>query len=107
MCAHGRTGYWVKAKMPPLPGHRNSPDYLLCLGEGFKLTTAHKSCAEMSALTADDFMQDVVVVAKPCVSEEFEIPETPSIGGLGWVVVVTAVAAVAVAWWAKSQKLSR
>ena len=91
-----RTGYWVKAKIPPLPG-RSDSQYLLCLGEGFKLTTALRSCAEMSALTADDFMQDVVVVGAK--------PQTRSMGGLGWVVVVTAAAAVAVAWWAQSQKL--
>ena len=105
MRAHRRTGYWVKAKIPPLPGRTDSPEYLLCRGEGFKLTTARKSCAEMSALTADDFMQDVVVVAKPCVSDEFEIPGTRSMGGLGWVVVVTAAAAVAMAWWAQSRKM--
>ena len=63
------------------------------------MTTALRSCAEMSALTADDFMQDVVVVGAK--------PQTGSMEGLGLVVIVTtaataaaAAAAVAVAWWA-------
>jgi hypothetical protein len=51
----------------------------------------------MSALTADDFVQGVVVVGAK--------PQTRSMGGLGWVVVVTAAAAVAVAWWVQSRKL--
>ena len=37
----------------------DDPHYILCLGEGFKLTTQRRTEAEMEALTYLDFLQNV------------------------------------------------
>ena len=47
-------GYWVKARTVG-----ENPEYVLCLGEGFKLTVARKKQSEMEALADADFMQQV------------------------------------------------
>jgi hypothetical protein len=47
-------GYWVKARTV---GDNN--EYVLCIGEGFKMTVLRKKESEMEALSDADFMQPV------------------------------------------------
>ena len=46
-------GYWVKAKTEGAGG----AEYVLCLGEGFKLTVSRRTEREMEALTEADFVE--------------------------------------------------
>jgi hypothetical protein len=47
-----RDGYWVKAKTDSAEA-----EYVLCLGEGFKLTVSRRTEREMEALTEADFVE--------------------------------------------------
>ena len=46
---------WIKAKIV------GKPEYLACLGEGFKLTPSRLTEEALKALTATDFVQPEVV----------------------------------------------
>ena len=50
-------GFWVKARTIG-----ENPEYVLCRGEGFKLTVERRKVSEMEALTEADFMQNLEVV---------------------------------------------
>ena len=67
------SGYWVKAKKEGAEG----PEYVLCLGEGFKLTILRKTGREMDMLTEADFTaaipyspEDSSEKDVPCISNE-------------------------------------
>ena len=50
-------GFWVQARTIG-----ENPEYVLCRGEGFKLTVERRKVSEMEALTEADFMQNLEVV---------------------------------------------
>mmetsp|Transcript_30047 Transcript_30047/g.48440 ORF Transcript_30047/g.48440 Transcript_30047/m.48440 type:complete len:503 (-) Transcript_30047:159-1667(-) len=68
-------GCWVKAKT-----QGPNAEYILCLGEGFKLTVSRATEAEMLALKLSDFMQKVDEVHPQAVS---------------WVLILACAAAAA------------
>ena len=77
-------GSWVKAKTL---AHSAEAEYLICLGEGFKLTVSRRKQSEMLAMRESEFMQNV---------EEEQPPAVP------WALMAAGLVAVVAVAYAKS-----
>jgi hypothetical protein len=85
-------GSWVKAKTLT---HSADPEYLICLGEGFKLTVSRRTRTEMRMMRGDEFMQNVEVAQPPAA----DVPWALIVAGL----VAAAAVAYAKSPWAREQ----
>jgi hypothetical protein len=80
---------WIKAKIA------DKPEYLACLGEGFKLTPSRVTEKELQALKATDFVQPEIVTPE-------EVTKTPKkSSNFLSVLVVLGLLGAGIAWYLK------